>query len=529
MTASPGDGEHAAREGYYPDPSIPGFVRYWNGLNWVPGTSRPAPAAPAAAPARSDETGPVFLDETGVTEALPESEPEPEPEPEPAAPAGPAASWQADPLHQSGFGGPRDHRVSWGSPGQPEPDGGHAPARSAPAGASTGRGPRPEPLEAAERAERGPGVSFARTAERFPAQAAVRGSAESVGILSARSPAAPVPAPFAVEPEWPAAPGTGAGPSGLTSSWPQTPLRRDPAPRPEPEIPAGWDPMSRPEPEAPVDPAPWSQAPPRREPAARPEPQAPADRAPWSPAPVRRDPAPDPEPEAPARRDRAARPQPEAPEAQSAAQSSPAARRPGSTPAPRRAATPAEADHGLEAGPAPAAGREVPRVTERAVFERMAERATRPAGLVRRAVARALDTLVLAAVAVGAARPLVPAATDHLEAKVDAAKGSGRTTTVWLFDTTIAGYLGLVLAAVLLFGVFYEVLPTARWGRTPGKKLLGIRVLSAATLHPPTFGAALRRWLVYAILGLPGSLWCLGDRPRRRGWHDRAAKTYVAR
>ncbi|WP_030271899.1 RDD family protein [Streptomyces sp. NRRL B-24484] len=30
--------------GYYPDPSIPGFVRYWGGTGWVPGTTRPAPA-----------------------------------------------------------------------------------------------------------------------------------------------------------------------------------------------------------------------------------------------------------------------------------------------------------------------------------------------------------------------------------------------------------------------------------------------------------------------------------------------------
>ncbi|KJY46051.1 hypothetical protein VR46_11250, partial [Streptomyces sp. NRRL S-444] len=217
------------------------------------------------------------------------------------------------------------------------------------------------------------------------------------------------------------------------------------------------------------------------------------------------------------------------------APSSPAEQSPAAPPAPRRAAVPAEPDHGIEASaaptptPAPAADRTAPRPTERAVFERMAEQAVRPAGLVRRALARALDTLVLGAVAAGAARPLLPAATAHLEAKVDAAKGSGRTTTVWLFDTTIAGYLGLVLGAVLLFGVFYEALPTARWGRTPGKKLLGVRVLSAATLRPPTFGAALRRWLVYAFLGLPGSLWCLVDRPRRRGWHDRAAGTYVAR
>ncbi|GHE40330.1 RDD family protein [Streptomyces vinaceus] len=574
MTASPGDGEHAAREGYYPDPSIPGFVRYWNGRNWVPGTSRPAAAtaaANAAAPsaaapsaaARSDETGPVFLDETGMSEALAQ----------PAAPAEPAASWQADPVHQSGFGGSRDHRVSWGSPAQAEPDAGHASARSAPAGLSPGRGPHPEPLEPAERAERGPGVSFARTpsatAERFPAQAGVRGSAESVGILSARSPAAapapapaparapapapapapgpapaaapaPAPAPVSVEPEWPAAPGTGAGPSGLTSSWPQTPLRRETAP--EPETPAGRYPVAGADPGRPA----------RRDPDAGHRPGATADPfAPEAPSAGQAPAEPRPAPgarsapgsghasAAPSRRAGGGPTSAErAPEAGGAAADRPA---PGS----RRAGAPAEAERAPGAGgdqaerrpgAGPAAGRAaaadgsgVPRVTDRAVFERMAERATRPAGLVRRAVARTLDTLVFGAVAAATARPLLPAAAAHLEAKVDAAKGSGRTTTVWLFDTTIAGYLGLVLAAVLLFGVFYEALPTARWGRTPGKKLLGIRVLSAATLRPPTFGAALRRWLVYALLGLPGSLWCLGDGPRRRGWHDRAAKTYVSR
>ncbi|MGW7192796.1 RDD family protein [Streptomyces sp. NPDC054838] len=159
----------------------------------------------------------------------------------------------------------------------------------------------------------------------------------------------------------------------------------------------------------------------------------------------------------------------------------------------------------------------------------MAERAVRPAGLVRRALARLLDSLVLGAVAAGAARPLVPRVTAHVQAKVDAARAIGRHTTVWLLDATVTGYLGLVLAAVLLFGVLYEVLPTARWGRTPGKKLLGVRVLATATRRPPTFGAALRRWLVYAALGVPGSLWCLVDRPRRQAWHDKAAKTYVAR
>ncbi|WP_434094901.1 DUF2510 domain-containing protein, partial [Streptomyces hyaluromycini] len=43
MTApTPAPGDERPREGYYPDPSIPGYVRYWNGAAWVPGTSRPA-------------------------------------------------------------------------------------------------------------------------------------------------------------------------------------------------------------------------------------------------------------------------------------------------------------------------------------------------------------------------------------------------------------------------------------------------------------------------------------------------------
>src|SRR3989442_9388536 len=84
-----GDGGLNPRQGYYPDPSIPGYVRYWNGSAWVPGTSRPepkagevlapppgaesgaavrgsgpavAPQAPPRAPA-VEESGPMFLDE----------------------------------------------------------------------------------------------------------------------------------------------------------------------------------------------------------------------------------------------------------------------------------------------------------------------------------------------------------------------------------------------------------------------------------------------------------------------------------
>ncbi|MER5813691.1 RDD family protein [Streptomyces sp. NPDC002033] len=384
-------------------------------------------------------------------------------------------------MHQAGFGGPRDVRVSWGGPAEPEPRGaGISLARHA---AATAAAAAPAP------------------ARRMPVQAA----AESVGILSARPPA------------WPDVPG--AGTSGLTSSWPEA-----------------------------AAPAPPSAAP--AAPAVIPEVHAPAAPAPSgvrAPAPAAYDPfdafdAFDPldvhGPVRPSAFDaHGSAPEASAVPVAPVAPSAPSApsvpadselRRPafaaparGPVPPARRAAErPAPPED-----PAPVS----PAETARAVFERMADRAVRPAGLVRRVLARALDSLVLGAVATAAALPLVPRVTAHVEAKVDMARAGGRSTTVWLLDATTAGYLGTVLAAVLLFGVFYEALPTARWGRTPGKKLLGVRVLATATLRPPSFGAALRRWLVYALLGLPGSLWCLLDRPRRRAWHDRAAGTYVAR
>ncbi len=122
-----------------------------------------------------------------------------------------------------------------------------------------------------------------------------------------------------------------------------------------------------------------------------------------------------------------------------------------------------------------------------------AQAAARPAGLGRRLVARLLDTVVLAAVTGVAAVPLGTEAIDHINDKIDAAKLSGRTVTVWLLDGTTSLHLAVVLAVLLGFGVLYEVLPTAKWGRTLGKKLCGIEVRDIEAHEPPAFGRALRR------------------------------------
>ncbi|WP_031102979.1 RDD family protein [Streptomyces sp. NRRL S-146] len=144
-----------------------------------------------------------------------------------------------------------------------------------------------------------------------------------------------------------------------------------------------------------------------------------------------------------------------------------------------------------------------------------------------------LATVVLAALTAAAAVPLGTKAIDHVNEKIDAAKLSGETVTVWLLDGTTSIYLGIILAVLLLAGVLCEVLPTAKWGRTLGKKLMGLEVRDIEAHDSPEFGAALRRWLVYSVpgllvVGIVGVAWCLFDRPWRQCWHDKAAHTFVA-
>jgi len=157
----------------------------------------------------------------------------------------------------------------------------------------------------------------------------------------------------------------------------------------------------------------------------------------------------------------------------------------------------------------------------------------RPGGLVRRFAARLVDTVVWGAVVAVAAVPLGTAAYHHAKDKVDEAKLTGETVTVWLIDGTTGTQLGAVLVVAVVAGLLLEVLPTAKWGRTLGKKLVGLQVLDIEAQLPPDFGASLRRWLTHFVLdllavGVAGLAWCLFDRPWKQCWHDKVARTFVA-
>ncbi|MFF9173706.1 RDD family protein [Streptomyces sp. NPDC014793] len=500
---TPAPGDDRPREGYYPDPSIPGYVRYWNGASWVPGTSRPAPrdGEPLNPPPgfqqpvpAVEETGPHFFDE--------------DPQPAPAAERPDqrqASAWGADPRlpadtpsQPAGHAARTDGTASI-PPAEDEPD---------PGGTFIFRRPVPGPAAVQD--------SGTMTFRQVPGQ----GQNPAQGRPSSGAPAASGP-------ETGGAPGTsgapGFGPAATGSGGPasggfggQGPAG---APQAGPGVAAGAAGTGAQGPAG----GPGFGA--GKAAAARAA-SAPAPQAPQAPAAA-----------APAVPQQAAAQQ-AAPQQALPQQSAP--RRPGGSGTPLTAgpgggqASWAQQVHRLAGGAdeQPVAPWKPP-VED--LFQAAARRqaAARPAGLGKRFAARLIDNLVLGAVTAAAAVPLGTQAADHIQDKIDAARLSGRTVTVWLIDGTTGTALGIVLGVLLVFGVLYEALPTAKWGRTLGKKLCGIEVRDIEGHEPPGFGAALRRWLVYSVpgllgIGLLGVLWCLFDRPWRQCWHDKAAHTFVA-
>ncbi|WP_265590236.1 RDD family protein [Streptomyces profundus] len=156
-----------------------------------------------------------------------------------------------------------------------------------------------------------------------------------------------------------------------------------------------------------------------------------------------------------------------------------------------------------------------------------------PAPSGRRLTARLLDLILPLGGAIALAVPLLGDARDHISDRIDAIEHAGVNEQIWLIDGTTGGYLGMVLGVFFGVGLLFEVLPVALWGTTLGKAICGIQVLDMRSQEAPSFGSALWRWLVYNLLvvvlaGIVNMILAVRDRPWRQGWHDKAAKTFVA-
>jgi len=91
------------------------------------------------------------------------------------------------------------------------------------------------------------------------------------------------------------------------------------------------------------------------------------------------------------------------------------------------------------------------------------------------------------------------------------------------------GTPGMVIGWV--FYVLYYVLFTGLRGQTPGKMLIGARVVDSQGRVPGLWRAFLREVigkLLSAVVLLLGYVWIAFD-GKKQGWHDKIAGTYVVR
>ncbi len=86
----------------------------------------------------------------------------------------------------------------------------------------------------------------------------------------------------------------------------------------------------------------------------------------------------------------------------------------------------------------------------------------------------------------------------------------------------------LIILSGLLLSVIYYTSAWVRSGQTPGKRIIGVRVVGSQG-QTLTWGEALVRYVGYLVSAVAlslGFLWVVFDR-KRQGWHDKLAKTYV--
>jgi uncharacterized RDD family membrane protein YckC len=107
------------------------------------------------------------------------------------------------------------------------------------------------------------------------------------------------------------------------------------------------------------------------------------------------------------------------------------------------------------------------------------------------------------------------------------------------FETTGLGGAGLFVVTTLLLlvaQVLYEVAFVALRGQTPGKMIIGTKVVNEASGELLGWGPSFMRWLIVAIGGFVCSIigqifvYCtvLFDKTgKMQGWHDKVAKDYV--
>ncbi|HWG24137.1 DUF2510 domain-containing protein, partial [Actinospica sp.] len=207
--------------GYYADPSIPGYIRYWDGAEWVAGTSRPAPEEAA-----QDAAQQVAGQQPGSSRT------------DAAAGRSSSGTWQPEPAATS-------------QAGQPDPPGRSAGrsqsgARGYAQSPATTAGPSPAPAQVPQQSpQQG---RHSRTGDKLPQQYADSAQQHAEPARQQQAPPQPQQQPAV---QWPAT----AAPSA-----PAQPPRQAPPQPVQPQPPQPPPPQPQPVQPQPVQPQPVRQA-----------------------------------------------------------------------------------------------------------------------------------------------------------------------------------------------------------------------------------------------------------------------------
>lgn len=113
-----------------------------------------------------------------------------------------------------------------------------------------------------------------------------------------------------------------------------------------------------------------------------------------------------------------------------------------------------------------------------------------------------------------------------------------RLAALVIDNTVVAGSLSLIF--ILLFGIQTNLLASiasyvifvffvTRFGATPGKMFLGLKIVSSTGSNPSVLAAILREIVGKLLSGLAfglGYFWVMFDK-EKQGWHDKIAGTHV--
>ncbi len=98
-------------------------------------------------------------------------------------------------------------------------------------------------------------------------------------------------------------------------------------------------------------------------------------------------------------------------------------------------------------------------------------------------------------------------------------------------STTYLGSLAIFELLALGTSLLYSVLLWSLFGGTLGQRMLGLHVVDAATGRNIGIGRSLGRYVGFVISAAVlyiGLIWAAFD-PRKQGWHDKMASTFVVR